>query len=65
MSIALKPSEPEAMTDDECLKELSQVLATGLVRAMKRSEKYCKKRQISRDNCLDVPAEVSPHVLGP
>ena len=62
MSIVQRHSEPEAMTDAECLEELAQLLATGLVRAMKRSEKYCKKREIFRDNCLAVPEEKGPHV---
>ena len=56
--------QPGAMTDAECLDKLAQLLATGLVRAVKRSEKYCQKREIFRDNCLAVPAKKGPDVAG-
>ena len=62
MAITQRYSQSEAMTDAECLEEVSQLLARGLVRAMKKSEKYCKKREFFRDNCLAVPAKIGPDV---
>ena len=57
--------QPGAMTDTERLDEIAQLSATGLLRLTKRAKKSGKKRQILGDNCLAVPAEISPHVSGP
>ena len=62
MAITQEYSQPEAMTDAECLEELSQLLARGLVRVMKKSEKYCRKPEISEHNCLAVPGQIGPDV---
>ena len=64
MGITQRYSQPEAMTDAECLEELSQLLARGIVRAVQKSGKYCQKPEISEHNCLAVPAKISPDVAG-
>ena len=64
MSIVQKHSQPEAMTDAECLEEIAQLLARGMVRAVQKSGKYYQKPEISEHNCLAVPAKISPDVAG-
>jgi len=53
-------TDPSRMTPAERLEEVAAILAAGLMRIMARSRVTSKKREISRDNCLDVPPETRP-----
>jgi len=56
--------DPERMTKRQRLDEIAQLLAVGLVRAMKKSEKYCKKSEIFEHNCLAVLSQKGPDLAG-
>lgn len=54
--------EGRTVTDGERLKEVAEILATGLLRLHAGG---MKKRRILTDNRLDVPAETTPHAVDP
>ena len=60
----VQAAQPGAMTDAECLDEVATILAVGLLRLRAKPAVCQKKREISRDNCLAVPSEISPDVAG-